>query len=115
MNFGARVWGPTGLLELDETSFTVRVIHSSLVTRPAGTSFSDIAVPGCDPATCNAVCVPISEYPADASAQNLYAIQYEPQVMSNAVRVWYVARGIDPSSPPAPGLATQRLLVMKYK
>nr|DAV90174.1 MAG TPA: hypothetical protein [Bacteriophage sp.] len=28
MSFGARVWGPTGLLELDETSFTVRVIYS---------------------------------------------------------------------------------------
>jgi len=115
MSYGIRVWGPTGLLELDENSFTVRVIHSSLITRPAGTSYSDIAVAGCDPTTCNAVCIPVSEYPADPSAQNLYAIQYEPEVAYGFVRVWYVNRGIDPSSPPAPGLATQRLLVMKYR
>lgn len=115
MSYGARVWGPTGLLELDENSFTVQVIYSALVTRPAGTLYSDITVAGCDPATCSAVCVPTAPYPEDPSAQNLNAIQYEPQVMSGAVRVWYVNRSINPSSPPAPGLATQRLLVMKYR
>lgn len=31
MSYGARVWGPTGLLELDENSFTVRVVHSEIV------------------------------------------------------------------------------------
>lgn len=115
MSYGARVWGPTGLLELDESSFTVRVIHSSLVTRPAGTSFSDIAVPDCDPATCNAVCIPVSAYPVDPNAQDLYAIQQEPEVLSGLVRVWFVNRNISGNATPAPALATQRLLVMRYR
>lgn len=115
MSFGIRNWGPTGLLELDENSFTVRVIYSGLVTRPAGTSFTDIAVPGCDPATCSAVSVPVSPYPADPSGQDLSAVQQEPQVLSGLVRVWFVNRNIAGSASPAPALATQRLLVMRYR
>ena len=114
MSFGARVWGPTGLLELDETSFTVRVIYSAVVESPNG-RFVDIAVPGCDPSNCNAVAIPVTPYPADSSAQNLYAIQFEPEVLVGAVRVWCVNRNIAPTSSPAPALAAQRVLVMRYK
>lgn len=115
MSYGARVWGATGLLELDENSFSVRVIYSALVTRPAGTNYIDIAVPGCSPSTCNAVSVPVSPYPADPSAQDLYAIQQEPEVLNGAVRVWFINRMIQGSASPAPALATQRVMVMRYK
>jgi len=114
MSYGARVWGPTGLLELDENSFSVRVIYSALV-RPAGTSYIDIAVPDCNPSTCNAVSIPVSPYPADPSAQDLYAIQQEPEVLNGAVRVWFINRMIQGSASPAPALATQRVMVMRYK
>jgi len=114
MSYGIRAWGPTGLLELDENSFTVRVIYSGIVS-PGFGRFVDIAVAGCNPATCSAVVIPISPYPADPSAQDLYAIQFEPEVFTGGVRVWSVNRGIDPSGTPGPGLAAQRLLVMKYR
>lgn len=48
MSFGARVWGPTGVLELDETSFTVGVTYSALVPKSAG-RFVDISIPGVEP------------------------------------------------------------------
>jgi hypothetical protein len=115
MSFGARVWGPTGLLELDETSFTVRVIYSGLVTRTAGANYLDIAVSGCDPATCNAVSIPVSPYPADPSSQDLNAVQQEPEVLTGLVRVWFINRNIAGSASPAPALATQRVMVMRYK
>ena len=115
MTYGARVWGPTGLLELDENSFTVRVIYSGLVTRNAN-NFTDVAVLGCDPTTCSAVCIPVAPYPQDPSAQTLAAIQQEPQVLSGAVRVWFVNRNlVGQNPPPAPATSTQRLIVMRYR
>lgn len=115
MTYGVRIWGAKGALELDETSFSVRVIYSGLVSRPTGITYVDIAVPGCDPATCSAVCVPVVPYPADPNSQNLYAIQQEPQVFNGYVRVWIVNRNIQASASPAPALETQRLLVMRYR
>lgn len=115
MSYGARVWGPTGLLELDENSFTVRVIYSGLVTRSAN-NYVDVVVPGCDPATCSAVCIPIGPYPQDPNAQNFAAIQQEPQVLNGAVTVWFVNRTfVGQNPPPAPATATQRLIVMRYR
>lgn len=113
MAFGLRIWGQNGNLELDETSFTVRVIYSGLVT-VSGRS-ADISVPGCDPSTCSAVSIPVSAYPADPNAQNLYAIQQEPEVLSGLVRVWAVNRNIAASAQPAPALSTQRVIVMRYR
>lgn len=114
MSFGIRIWGATGALELDETSFTVRVVYSAVVEAgvPAPGRSRTIAIPGVSPATHSAVCVPIGAYPQDPSAQNLYAIQYEPQVYEGGVVVWFANRA-QPSG--TIGLGPQRLLVMRYR
>jgi len=113
MSFGMRTWGTSGNLELDENSFTVRVIYSALVPRSQG-YYVDIPVPGVDPDTCSAIIVPAGPYPQDQNAQNLYAVQFEPQMFVGTVRVWFTNRNSVPYQPSS-GLATQRLLVMRYK
>lgn len=116
MSSGMRIWGPTGALELDETSFTVRVILSALVTRPALAEYLDVSVPGADPATCNAVVIPIGSYTdPNNNSQDAYRRQFEPQVLNNLVRVWFRNRALSSADVPAIALGTQRLLVMRYR
>lgn len=111
MSFGVRVWGPTGLLELDENSFTVRIVYSAIVQSGGGQGRSRfISISGASPATHSAVCVPIAAY--DTSAQLQTAIQYTPIVSSGGVTVYYGYPGKD--SGPI-GLSPQRLLVMRYR
>ena len=111
MNYGIRVWGPTGLLELDENSFTVRIVYSAIVQRVAGENRSRfISVPGIIPSTHSAVCIPIGSY--DTSAQSLYAIQYTPRVSTGGVTIFFG----NPATSTGPlGLSAQRLLVMRYR
>ena len=111
MSSGIRLWGPTGLLELDETSFTVRIIYSALVSRfNASGRTQFISIPEVDPATHSAVCIPIAAY--DTTAQNNYAIQITPIVNSGGVTLYFGS----PAANTGPvGLATQRLLVMRYR
>lgn len=33
MSSGLMIWGPTGNIEIDENSFTVRVVYSALVKK----------------------------------------------------------------------------------
>jgi hypothetical protein len=112
MSFGARVWGPTGLLELDETSFTVRVVYSEMVQAgvpaPGRTRF--ISIPGINPATHSAVCIPVAAY--DTTAQSVYSIQYTPIVSANGVTVYF---GFPGTSTGPIGLSAQRLLVMRNR
>jgi hypothetical protein len=116
MTYGVRTWGPTGLLELDESSFTVRVIHSSIVTRgppiSSGPRNVYIAIPGVEPSTHSAICIPSGAYPKDPNAQNPYAAQFEPQVVSGGVYVWFGNRYFTDSDM---ALGSQRLLVMRYR
>lgn len=114
MSYGIRVWGATGNLELDENSFTVRVVYSGLVSRGvpnnSGPRNTYISIPGVSPSTHSAVCLPIGAYPQDPNAQNAYAVQFEPQVVEGGVYVWFGNRS---HSTAVIGLGTQRLLVMK--
>lgn len=112
MPYGVRIWGPTGLLELDENSFTVRVVYSEIVQAgvpsPGRTRY--ISIPGVNPTTHSAVCVPVAAY--NTTAQNWAAIQYTPILSAGGVTVYYGA--VDSSSGPT-GIAPQRLIVMRYK
>ena len=112
MNYGVRVWGPTGLLELDENSFTVRVVYSEIVQAgvPAPGRTRYISIPGINPATHSAVCVPIASY--STSGQSNYAIQYTPVVGVDGLTLYFGC----PSTSTGPiGLSPQRLLVMRYR
>ncbi|RQO62205.1 hypothetical protein DBR46_00510 [Pseudomonas sp. KBW05] len=109
---GNRTWGPTGLLELDETSFTVRIVYSEIVRSgiPAPGRTRYIAIPGIDPSTHSAVCIPIAAY--DTTAQSNYAIQYTPRVSSGGVTIYFG----NPATSTGPiGLSPQRLLVMRFR
>lgn len=112
MSYGIRVWGPTGLLELNENSFTVRVVYSEIVQAgvPAPGRTRYISIPGISAATHSAVCIPVAAY--DTSGQSAYAIQYTPVVGNDGVVVYFgnPARSSGPL-----GLAPQRLLVMRYR
>ena len=115
MSFGMRVWGPTGALELDENSFTVRVVYSGLITKNASNNVGVrsvlISIPGVTVANHAAVCLAIGEYASSTSEQNPYVCQFEPQVVAGGVRVWFGNR-LQSSGMVAMG--TQRLLVMRY-
>lgn len=111
MQYGVRIWGPTGLLELDENSFTVGVTYSEIV-QSSGQSVRSRHIPiaGVEPSTHSAVCVPIAAY--DTTAQNWSAIQYIPRVSSGGVTVYYG----NPDTNTGPlGTSPQRLLVMRYR
>jgi hypothetical protein len=111
MTYGIRVWGPTGLLELDENSFTVRIVYSEII-QASGQSVRSrfISIPGIDPSTHSAVCVPIAAY--DTRAQSWAAIQYTPMVGAGGVTVFYGC----PSTSSGPlGTSPQRLLVMRFR
>lgn len=111
MSYGMRVWGPTGLLELDESSFTVRVVYSEIV-QGSGQSVRSryISIPGIDSSTHSAVCIPVAAY--DTSGQSWTAIQYTPMVGAGGVTVFYG----NPATSTGPlGSSPQRLLVMRYR
>lgn len=111
MSYGVRVWGPTGLLELDENSFTVRIVHSEIV-QASGQSVRSrfISIPGIDPSTHSAVCVPIAAY--DTTAQSWSAIQYTPMVGAGGVTLFYG----NPATSTGPlGTSPQRLLIMRFR
>lgn len=111
MSYGARVWGPTGLLELDENSFTVRIVYSAIIQRISGEGRSRfIAIPGVDPSTYSAVCIPIANY--DTTAQSIYSIQYTPVISFGGVTVYF---GSPAANTGPTGLTDQRLLVMRYR
>jgi len=109
---GNRVWGPTGLLELDENSFTVRVVYSAIVQRIPGEDRTRyLSIPGVDPGTHSAVCIPVAAY--DTSAQNPASIQYTPVVGVGGVVIYFGHPNGAGGSPM--GTSPQRLLVMRFR
>lgn len=116
MSYGMRIWGPTGSLELDENSFTVRVIYSGIVNslNAGNTNFAYniIQLPGVNPTDYTAVCIPNGLYVGDDFGQDAKNAQYEPQVVNNAVIIWFGNRN---QSGGRLAQGPQRLLVMRYK
>lgn len=110
---GIRIWGPTGLLELDENSFTVRVVYSALINSEySGVRSVYIEIPGVTPTTHIGVCLPNGQYVGDPSGQNARLSQFDVQMLSGGVRVWFSNRNM-PSG--RLGASTQRLLVLRYR
>jgi len=113
MSFGMRIWGANGALELDENSFTVRVVYSALVQRSAGEARTRfIPISGVNPSTHSAVCMPVDNYGTDA--QDTRNIQYTPIVTSGGVVLYFGQPGA-PEGAPMGVLRAQRLMVMRYR
>lgn len=112
MSFGMRIWGPTGFLEMDENSFTVRIVYSTVVQKVAGENRTRwISIPGVSPATHSAVCFPVAAY--DTSAQNIASIQYIPIVSEGGLTLYFGQPGTREGAPL--GIGPQRLIVTRYR
>lgn len=106
MAYGMRVWGADGALQLDENSFTMRVVLSTLVTFPDNNKTNlDFAVPGCDAANSVAIVIPIGPY--DESS----ARQFETEMLSAVARVYNYTRTFAASLSTN---GTMRLMVIRF-
>jgi hypothetical protein len=110
MNSGMRIWGPTGALELDENSFTVRVVYSALVTSSGRNIYIPIA--GVSPSTHTGICLPNVAWSNSNTAQSAYVSQFDAQILEGGVRVWFSNRNLATGRL---GVGTQRLLVLRYR
>ena len=106
MSFGMRIWGGDGALQLDENSFTIRVMLSTLVTFPVGGSKTnqDFSVPGAGPANGSVIVIPVGAY-SDSQ------LQFETELLDGVARVYNHTRGFAASTIAS---GTMRLIVMRF-
>ncbi|WP_426234747.1 hypothetical protein [Pseudomonas sp. TWP3-2] len=99
-----RIWGADSVLQVDENSFTIRVVLSTLVTFSNATKTNqDFSVPGVGPANGVAIVVPVGAYTDQQ-------MQFETELVDNVARVYNHTRGY--ASTIASG--TMRLIVMRF-
>lgn len=107
MSDGMRIWGGDSVLQMDENSFTMRVVLSQLVSIPTATqTYQEFSVPGITAANGAAIVVPIAAY------NNATDTQYETEVINDAVRVYNYIRGFVGTYRSTVG--TMRLIVMRF-
>ncbi|MET1070003.1 MAG: hypothetical protein ABWY28_18530 [Pseudomonas prosekii] len=101
-----RVWGADSALQIDENSFTMRVVLSTLVTFPNNTKSSqDFSVPGSTAANSVAIVIPTGPY----SENN--ARQLETEMLSGVARVYNHTRTFAASLSTS---GTMRLMVIRF-
>jgi hypothetical protein len=107
MAYGMRIWGADGTLQVDENSFTMRVVLSTLVTFAVGAEKTnqDFAVPGSDALNSVAIVIPIGPY--DESS----AKQFETEMLSGVARVYNHTRTFAAS---LIANGTMRLMVIRF-
>jgi len=105
MSYGVRIWGADGALQIDENSFTIRVVLSTLVTFSGATKTSqDFAVPGVGPGNGVAIVIPNGAYDETQT-------QFETELLDGVARVYNHTRTY------AAGFVsfgTMRLIVMRF-
>lgn len=106
MSQGIRVWGADGALQLDENSFTMRVVLSTLVTFPnTNKSNQDFAVSGSDASNSVAIVIPVGPYNESTS------YQFETEMLSGVARVYNYTRTFAASLSTS---GTMRLMVIRF-
>lgn len=105
MSFGLRIFGPSGETQLDENSFTMRLVLSTLVSFSYAKSYQDFSVPGCTPD--NALAFVIPNTPLVFADRQL-----ETEMLSGIARVYNYTRGFDASYI---STTTMRLIVVRFK
>ena len=110
MIYGMRTLGPGNVPELDESSFTMRIVYTAVLYPGTwGTAkYADIAVAGITPVNASAFCV---------LAQAAYPLndkQLEPEILNGMVRVWRTLRG-DPWGNSGKSSTVMRLFVVRFK
>ncbi|VVN46246.1 hypothetical protein PS673_05773 [Pseudomonas fluorescens] len=106
MSFGMRMWGADGALQMDENSFTMRVVMSTLVTFPTtGKTSQDFSVPGSDATNSVAIVIPVGPYDEGI------ARQFETEMLSGVARVYNHTRTFAASLSTS---GTMRLMVIRF-
>ncbi|WP_057429535.1 hypothetical protein [Pseudomonas syringae group genomosp. 3] len=99
------VWGADSALQLDETSFTIRVVLSTLVTfSGAAKTSQDFAVPGVGPGNGVAIVIPSGAYDNNQR-------QHETELVDGIARVYNHTRTYGSSTVSS---GTMRLIVMRF-
>lgn len=106
MAYGMRIWGGDGALQIDENSFTMRVVLSTIVTFPTtGKTTQDFSAPGSDASNSVAIVVPVGPY-NESSAR-----QFETEMLSGVARVYNYTRTFAASLATS---GTMRLMVIRF-
>lgn len=101
-----RIWGADGALQVDENSFTMRVVLSTLVTFGNSTKANqDFAVAGSDASNSVAIVVPVGPYSEAGS------FQFETEMLSGVARVYNHTRTFATSLSTS---GTMRLMVIRF-
>jgi hypothetical protein len=108
MSFGMRIWGADGTLQLDENSFTMRVVLSTIVTIPStgGKAVQSFSVPGCNASNAVAIVVPNGSY------TNSLSTQYETEMVDGSANVYNYNRGFDAGL--VANASSMRLYVIRF-
>ena len=89
MSEGMRIWGADGALQMDENSFSVRVVLSTVVYRAnfTGQGVQTFSIPGITTANSASFLVPID------GSYSTTTTQFETEVVNDAVNVYNYIRG----------------------
>lgn len=105
MSYGLRIWDDDGALQLDENSFTIRVVLSTLVTfSNAAKTSQSFSVPGVGPGNGVAIVIPVGTY-TDLQQQ------FETELVDGTARVYNHTRTFAASTIAS---GTMRLIVMRF-
>lgn len=105
MGYGLGTWNKIGAVELNESSFTVRLVLSVLVTFDSVKGTQNFSVLGCNSSNSIAFVVPIESV---ASSQR----QFETEMLEGVVRVYNYTRTFEASSV---ARGTMRLFVVRFR
>lgn len=106
MAHGMRIWGADGVLQVDENSFTMRVVLSTLVTFATGAKATqDFSAPGSDASNSVAIVIPTGPYNESSS------FQFETEMLSGVARVYNYTRTFAASLSTS---GTMRLMVIRF-
>lgn len=106
MSHGMRIWGGDGVLQIDENSFTMRIVLSTLVTFPDNNKTNvDFSVPGSDASNSVAIVIPVGPY------NEALSFQFETEMLSGVARVYNYTRTFAASLSTN---GTMRLMVIRF-
>lgn len=106
MSYGMRIWGEDGQLQIDEGSFTLRVVLSQVVTFGAHREVRAFPVPGCHPGNAVAIVIPLGPYDHAHARQFETQMNHEQAEVANYMRYW--------GEGPHTASGSMRLLVMRF-
>lgn len=105
MEYGLGTWSAQGLPEINENSFTVRLVLSVVVTFTNVKGIQNFSVPGCNPSNAMAFILPI-EAPTSSDRQ------FETEMLNGVARVYNYTRTFEASKTSA---GSMRLFVVRFR